>query len=103
MVKFLGLYDAWGSFLDFAPSVHEAPRVCNPPTTERPEPAGKTHPYMSGHPLPAETLGGRWSSNDLNMTLKNMILNDLILKEFGLKLKRKIDVFSKVVACADAT
>ena len=22
MVKFLGLYDAWGSFLDFSPSIH---------------------------------------------------------------------------------
>ena len=27
MVKFLGLYDPWGSFLDFAPSVHEAPKA----------------------------------------------------------------------------
>ena len=29
MVNFLGLYDAWGSFLDFAPSVHEAPNSGN--------------------------------------------------------------------------
>ena len=63
----------------------------------------QTHPYMSGHPLPAQTLAGRWSSNDLNLTLKNMILNDLILKEFGFQLKAKMEVFSKVVVCADAT
>ena len=103
MVKFLGLYDAWGSFLDFAPSVHEAPRVCNPPTTERPEAAGKTHPYMSGQPLPAGALGELGSPDDLNLTLKNMILNDLILKEFSFQLKGKMEVFSKVVACAEAT
>ncbi len=64
---------------------------------------GKTHPYMSGQPLPAGTLGGRWSSNDLNLTLKDMTLNDLILKEFGFQLKGKMEVFSKTVACADAT
>ena len=63
----------------------------------------QTHPYMSGHPLPAETLAGRWASNDLNLTLKNMILNDLILKEFGFQLNGKMEVFSKVFACADAT
>ena len=103
MVKFLGLYDAWGSFLDFAPSVHEAPRACNPPTIQRTEPAGKTHPYMSGHPLPAGGFGELGASNDLNLTLKDMTLNDLILKEFGFQLKAKIEVFSKVVACADAT
>ena len=103
MVKFVGLYDAWGSFLDFAPSVHEAPRVCNPPTTERPKAAGKTHPYMPGHPLPADTLAGRWASNDLNLNLKDMTLNDLILKEFGFQLKGKMEVFSKVFACVDAT
>ena len=103
MVKFLGLYDAWGSFLGFAPSVHEASRVCNPPTSQRAEPAGKTHPYMSGHPLPAQTLAGRWSSNDLNLTLKDMTLNDLILKEFGFQLKAKMEVFSKVFACVVAT
>ena len=72
-------------------------------TTPRPQATGKTHPYMSGQPLPAGTLGGRWSSNDLNLTLKNMILNDLILKEFGFQLKGKMEVFSKTVACADAT
>ena len=103
MVKFLGLYDAWGSFLDFAPSRHEAPRVCNLPTTERAEPAGKTHPYMSGHPLPAEGFGELGSPDDLDLTLKNMILNDLILKEFSFQLKGKMEVFSKVVACAEAT
>ena len=103
MVKFLGLYDAWGSFLDFAPSVHEAPRACKRRTTLRDKATGKTHPYMSGHPLPAGTLQGRWSSNDLNLTLKNMTLNDLILKEFGFQLKGKMEVFSKVVACAEAT
>ena len=103
MVNFLGLYGAWGSFLDFAPSVHEAPRVCNPPTRERPEAAGKTHPYMSGQPLPADGFGELGSPDDLDLTLKNMILNDLILKEFSFQLKGKIEVFSKVVACAEAT
>ena len=103
MVKFLGLYDAWDSFLDFAPTVHEAPRACRQRTSLRDKATGKTHPYMSGHPLPADTLAGRWASNDLNLTLKNMILNDLILKEFGFQLKAKMDVFSKVVVCADAT
>ena len=103
MVKFLGLYDAWGSFLDFAPSVHEAPRGCKPPTVQQAEPAGKTHPYMSGHPLPAGTLAGRWASNDLNLTLTNMTLNDLILKEFGSQLKGKMEFFSKVAACDEET
>ena len=51
MVKFLGLYDAWGSFLDFAPSVHEAPRVCNPPTTERPEATGKGRVGVNPYPF----------------------------------------------------
>ena len=51
MVKFLGLYDAWGSFLDFAPSVHEAPRVCNPPTVERAEPAGKARAGVNPYPF----------------------------------------------------
>ena len=63
----------------------------------------QTHPYMAGQPLPADTLGEHWSSNDLNLTLKDMTLNDVILKEFCLKSKRKFDVFSMVVACADAT
>ena len=63
----------------------------------------QTHPYMPGQPLPADALGGRWSSNDLNLTLKDMTLNDLILKEFGFQLKAKIEVFSKVFACAEAT
>ena len=43
----------------------------------------QTHPYMSGQPLPAKTLGELGASNDLNLTLQNMTLNDLILKEFG--------------------
>ena len=103
MVKLLGLYDAWGSFLDFAPSAREAPRVCNPPTALRAEPVGKTHPYMSGHPLPAEGFGELGSPDDLDLTLKSMILNDLILKEFSFQLKGKMEVFSKVVACAEAT
>ena len=103
MVKFLGLYDPWGSFLDFAPSVHEAPRACRQRTTLRDKATGKTHPYMSGHPLPADTLEGRWASNDLNRTLKNMTLNDLILKEFGFQLDGEMEVFSKVFACAEAT
>ena len=64
---------------------------------------GGTHPYMSGQPLPANTLGELGASNDLNLNLKNMTLNDLILKEFGFQLKAKIEVFSKVFACAEAT
>ena len=103
MVKFLGLYDPWGSFLDFAPSVHEAPRACRQRTSLRDKATGKTHPYMSGHPLPAEGFEELGSPDDLDLTLKNMILNDLILKEFGFQLKGKMEVFSKVVACADAT
>ena len=103
MVKFLGLYDAWGSFLDFAPSVHEAPTACRQRTALRDKATGKTHPYMSGHPLPAEGFGELGSPDDLDLTLKNMILNDLILKEFSFQLKGKMEVFSKVFACADAT
>ena len=103
MVKFLGLYDAWSSFLDFSPSVHRPATRIDLATTPRPQATGKTHPYMSGHPLPAGTLEGRWSSNDLDLTSKDMTLNDLILKEFGFQLKGKMEVFSKVVACAEAT
>ena len=43
----------------------------------------QTHPYMAGQPLPCRPLGEHWSSNDLNLTLKDMTLNDLIFKEFG--------------------
>ena len=64
---------------------------------------GKTHPYMSGQPLPAKTLQELGASNDLNLTSKDIILNDLILKEFGFQLKGKMEVFSKVFACAGAT
>ena len=103
MVKFLGLYDPWGSFLDFAPSVHEAPRACKRRTTLRDKATGKTHPYMSGHPLPANGFGELGSPDDLDLTLKSMILNDLILKEFSFQLKGKIEFFSNVVACAEAT
>ena len=63
----------------------------------------QTHPYMAGQPLPAKTLAGRGASNDLNLTLKDMTLNDLILKEFGFQLKGKMEFFSKVAACAEAT
>ena len=63
----------------------------------------QTHPYMAGQPLPARGLPELGSPDDLNLTLKNMTLNDLILKEFGFQLKAKIEVFSKVFACADAT
>ena len=63
----------------------------------------QTHPYMAGQPLPAGTLLELGASNDLNLTLKDMTLNDLILKEFGFQLKAKMEVFSKVVVCADAT
>ena len=102
MVKLLGLDDAWRSFLDFSPS-YIVLRDSKSATTPRPQATEKTHPYMSGQPLPAGGFQELGASNDLNLTLKDMTLNDLILKEFGLKLKRKIDVFSKVVACADAT
>ena len=81
-------------------SQHEAPKAVQP---ERVEATGKTHPYMSGHPLPAGGFGELGSPDDLDLTLKNMILNDLILKEFGFQLKGKMEVFSKVVACAEAT
>ena len=84
-------------------SQDEAPRACKSPTGLRAEPGGKTHPYMSGQPLPCRPFGELGASNDLNLTLKNMTLNDLILKEFGFQLKAKIEVFSKVFACADAT
>ena len=63
----------------------------------------QTHPYMAGQPLPAEAFQELGSPDDLNLTLKNMTLNDLILKEFGFQLKAKIEVFSKVFACAEAT
>ena len=64
----------------------------------------QTRPYnMSGHPLPAEGFGELGSPDDLNLTLKDMILNDLILKEFGFQLEGKMEVFSKFVACAKAT
>ena len=63
----------------------------------------QTHPYMSGHPLPAGGFGELGSPDDLDLTLKNMILIDLILKEFSLQLKGKMEIFSKVVACAEAT
>ena len=72
-------------------------------TPPRPQATGKTHPYMSGQPLPAGGFGELGSPDDLDLTLKNMILNDLILKEFSFQLKGKMEVFSKVVACAEAT
>ena len=84
-------------------SQHEAPRPCRSPTSLRDKATGKTHPYMSGQPLPAGTLGELGASNDLNLTLKDMTLNDLILKEFGFQLKGKMKVFSKIVARAEAT
>ena len=58
---------------------------------------------MAGQPLPAGTLGELGASNNLNLTLKDMTFNELILKEFGFQLKGKMEVFSKVVACAEAT
>ena len=77
--------------------------IIDPATTPQPQGTGKTHPYMAGQSLPAKAFQELGSPDDLNLTWKDMTLNDLILKEFGLKLKRKIDVFSKVVACAAAT
>ena len=58
---------------------------------------------MPGHPLPAHRLQELGSPDDLNLTLKDMTLNGLILKEFGFQLNAKMKVFSKVFACADAT
>ena len=78
-------------------------RDSDPATTPRPQATGKTHPYMSGQPLPAGAFPELGASNDLNLTLRDMTLNDLILKEFGFQLKGKMEVFSKVVACAEAT
>ena len=89
--------------MDFSPSVHRPARGIELATTPRPQATGKTHPYMSGHPLPAQAFGELGSPDDLDLTLKNMILNDLILKEFSFQLKGKMEVFSKVVACAEAT
>ena len=63
----------------------------------------QTHPYMAGQPLPARMFPELGASNDLNLTLKDMTFNDLILKEFGFQLKGKMEFFSKVVACAEAT
>ena len=63
----------------------------------------QTHPYMAGQPLPAQGFPELGSPDDLNLTLKNMTLNDLILKEFGFQSRGKMEGFSKVVACADAT
>ena len=63
----------------------------------------QTHPYMEGQPLPAKMFPELGASNDLNLTVKDMTLNDLILKEFGFQLKGKMKVFSKVFACAEAT
>ena len=84
-------------------SQHEAPRACKRPTVLRDKATGKTHPYMSGQPLPAKTLGELGSPDDLDLSLKNMILNDLVLKEFSFQLEGKMEGFSKVVACVDAT
>ena len=102
MVKFLGPYDPWGPFLDFSPSVHRPARRIDL-AAPRPQATGKTHPYMAGQPLPAHPFGELGSPDDLDLTLKSMILNDLILKEFSFQLKGKMEVFSKTVACADAT
>ena len=63
----------------------------------------QTHPYMAGQPLPAGGFGELGAPDDLNLTLKDMTLNDLILKEFGFQLNVKMEVFLKVFACADAT
>ena len=66
----------------------------------------QTHPYMAGQTLHCHPFGELGASNDLNLTLKDMTLNDLILKEFGFQLKAKMEVFSKVLkdfACVVAT
>ena len=103
MVKFLGLYDPWSSFSDFSPSVHRPATGIDLATDPWPQARGEGPILIVGQPLPAEALAGRGASNDLNLTLKNMTLNDLILKEFGFQLKAKMEVFSKVFACVDAT
>ena len=66
MVKFLGLYDPWGSFLDFAPSVHEAPRPCNPPTSQRAEATGKGREGVKPLPISRDERGFCISARDLN-------------------------------------
>ena len=63
----------------------------------------QTHPYMAGQPLPCYPFGELGAPDDLNLTLKDMTLNGLILKEFGFQLNAKMQVFSKVFACAGAT
>ena len=63
----------------------------------------QTHPYMPGQPLACRPFQELGSPDDLDLTLKNMILNDLVLKEFSFQLEGKMEVFSKVVACAEAT
>ena len=52
----------------------------------------ETNPYMAGQPLPAHPFQELGSPDDLNLTLKDMTLNDLILKEFGFQLKAKMQV-----------
>ena len=66
MVKFLGLYDAWGSFLDFAPSVHEAPRACKQRTTLRDKATGKGREGVKPLPISRDERGFCISARDLN-------------------------------------
>ena len=55
----------------------------------------QTHPYMAGQPLPAGGFGELGAPDDLNLTLKNMTLNDLILKEFSFQLEGKMEFFRR--------
>ena len=66
MVKFLGLYDPWGSFLDFAPSVHEAPRACKERTTLRDKATGKGREGVKHLPNSRDERGFCISALDLN-------------------------------------
>ena len=66
MVKFLGLYDPWGSFLDFAPSVHEAPRACKRRTTLRDKATGKGREGVKPLPISRDERGFCISARDLN-------------------------------------
>ena len=66
MVKFLGLYDPWGSFLDFAPSVHEAPRACKERTTLRDKATGKGREGVKPLPISRDERGFCISARDLN-------------------------------------
>ena len=70
-------------------SQHRAPKAVQPANNGAARATGKTRPYMAGQALPADTLAELGSPDDLDLTLKNMILIDLILKECSFQLKGK--------------